>query len=204
MNHIFREKLSKQRHRLLLLGFVIGLAVCGEGNSRGNSDLTATSMPTEGTMQLRCPNQSIINLAKSQPLIRFDRQLSGGAHSWWFHAGEMGMTTTAACGDTQADVRLVELIRKILIPGQGLTSPGGYADQHQVGMLATFAIVSRIPRLWDQFTSSEKLKIELMLEAALLSNAFLTSDNNPFVLGAGPQRAIDGDRNEKWTPSLGL
>lgn len=113
------------------------------------------------------------------------------------------MTATAACGDSQADARLIEQIRNVLVPGQGLTSPGGYADQHQVGMLATFAIISRIPRLWDQFTLGEKLKMELMLEASLVSNAFLTSDNNPFVLGAGPQRAIDGDRNvnRDWNPN---
>lgn len=197
---------------LTLVGKPVEGGLCEDaipGSSSSSS--TASSSPNRtdsdsglGSKTLPCPSAEATSIALAQDLVRFDRDLSGGAHSWWFHGGEVGLAATVACGNQSADDRFMEQLQYVLTPGRGTTSPGGYADQHQVGMLTAFAVASRTPRIWNQLSASEQHKIELMMEAALVSNAFLTSDHNPFVSSGSSERAIDGDTNisRSWNPNF--
>lgn len=162
----------------------------------------AAELPPAGNVA--CPAPEILDYALDQDLVWFDRQLSGGAHSWSFHGGEIGLLMGVACGAARVDARALAQVRHLLTAGNGPTSPGGYADQHQLASLALMSLALKTPRIASELTPDEQGKIELMLEASLIANAWLNSDENPFVKGAGPQRAIDGDTNvsRSWNPNF--
>ncbi len=174
------------------------------GNSIAENEEPSRVEPTPIASEFSCLSDEMLNLALSQGLIWFDQDLSGGAHSWTFHYAEVALAVHAACGDTRADARLLQHIRNVLKPGNGTTAQGGYADQHQVGILTAFSLISKIPRLWNQLSSAEKNKIDLMFEAALVSNAFVTSNENPFVKAGGQQYSMDGGTNfnRNWNPNF--
>jgi hypothetical protein len=64
-------------------------------------------------------------------------------------------------------------------------------------------IAKHTPRIWDQLTSAEKARIDLIMKATFVANAFTTSDNNPFVKADGQEYALDGDDNlnRDWNPN---
>jgi hypothetical protein len=66
-----------------------------------------------------------------------------------------------------------------------------------------FAIARPTPRIWNQLTNTEKSRIDLIMKASLISCAFTTSNNNPYILAGGSQRTLDNDYNvgRWWNPN---
>ncbi|MEK6555396.1 MAG: hypothetical protein AABZ31_09160 [Bdellovibrionota bacterium] len=156
-------------------------------------------------VQLPCLSAAIMKIADEQPVIKFDRQLSGGGHTWWFHSAEVAYLINSICGEANAKTKLLAQIRNLLVPGNEPTFPGGYADQLQIGSLVTFILIQRVPAIWDQLTAAEKEKINVSIEAAFVSNAWVTADSNPHLsgCGAGMQISMDGLNNicRDWNPN---
>jgi hypothetical protein len=154
---------------------------------------------------LNSPSQTAVNAAISAPMISFRRDFSGGAYTNGAFYGGASITLAVAsyAGNTTADARLLQQIRHSLVGTNAICANGGYPAQHERHVTGMVVIVKHTPRIWNQLTAGEKSKIDLLMKAALVASAFTTSDNNPFVLGAGGERTLDGDFNigRGWNPN---
>ena len=186
--YFFHFENAKLRLRRGLLG-ILCLAHCLPGNA---ADLAS-------------PSQAAVNAAVSTQLISFNRSFSGGAHTngAWFGGASITLAVASHAGNTTADTRLFEQIRHTLTPGNEPTANGGYPAQHERHATGMFVIVKNTPRIWDQLTAAEKARIDLIMKATLVANAFTTSDNNPFVKANTQEYALDGDSNlnRDWNPN---
>ena len=164
----------------------------------------ASCQPIHGA-DLASPSQPAVNAAVGTQLITFRRSFSGGAHTngAWFGGASITLAVASHAGNTTADARLLEQIRHTLTPGNEPTANGGYPAQHERHATGMFVIVKNTPRIWDQLTAAEKARIDLIMKATLVANAFTTSDNNPFVKADTQEYALDGDSNlnRDWNPN---
>lgn len=193
--------------------------IVGHGNndanpaSRGWNSITEVKIYDTGncdsappTPQLGAPSAAAVQAAINfSPLVRYHRDLPGGGYS---NAGNTGGNTyilamAARAGNTSADARLLEQIRYTLTGGNDIAANGGYPAQHELQVTGMLSIVKRVPRIWNQLTTTEKAKADTMMKASLVGNAFVTSDNNPFVLAGTQQYTLDGDSNinRVWNPN---
>ena len=155
--------------------------------------------------ELGVPDPAVVAAAREAPLVRYHRDLPGGAYT---NQGNQGggaavMAYAALAGDTSVDQRLLEQIRYTLTGGNDIAANGGYPAQHELQVTSMLAVVKRIPRIWDELTDAERRRADLMMAASLVANAFTTSDANPFVVGDEPERTLDGDTNvgRGWNPN---
>jgi hypothetical protein len=95
-------------------------------------------------------------------------------------------------------------MRYTLVGGNEITANGGYPAQHDRHITAMYTVAKLTPRIWNQLGEEEQRKIDLLMTAALVSCAFTTSDNNPFVLARTQQYALDSDNNlnRDWNPNF--
>ncbi|MEP4077995.1 hypothetical protein [Haloferula sp.] len=158
-----------------------------------------------GASGLGSPSQAAINAAIAKPLIDYDRNYSGGAHTWGAFYGGASITLAVAshAGNTSADARLLQQIRHILTPGREPTANGGYPSQHERHVTGMFVIARNTPRIWDQLSEAEKDRTDLIMKATLVATAFTTSDNNPFIAAGSQQYSLDGgnDLHRDWNPN---
>jgi hypothetical protein len=171
-----------------------------------NCILLFLALTTPGfTAVVNSPSQDAVNAAKSAPLISYNRTYSGGAYTngAWFGGASVVLAVASHAGNTSADARLLEQIRHLLVGTNAICANGGYPAQHERHATGMFAIVRQTPRIWGQFTSVEKAKIDLLMKAALVASAFTTSNNNPYILARIQQYTLDGDSNlnRDWNPN---
>lgn len=151
------------------------------------------------------PSQATVDAAIAAPLIRYNRNLPGGAHTdgAWHGGASVTLAVAAFTGNTLADARLLQQIRYTITGGNDISANGGYPAQHERHVTAMFAIAKQTPRIWDQLTAAEKTRIDLLMKAAFVASAFTTSDNNPYVKAGTAQYTLDGDGNvhRDWNPN---
>lgn len=166
--------------------------------------LVALSQITKAA-DLPSPSQAAVNAAIATQLISFDRDFSGGAHTngAWFGGASITLAVASYAGNTSADARLLQQIRHTLTAGNEPTSNGGYPAQHERHATGMFVIVKQTPRIWSQLTAAEKARIDLIMKATLVANAFTTSDDNPFIKANTQQYSLDADSNlnRNWNPN---
>ena len=154
---------------------------------------------------LASPPPSAVEAAIRETLTRHHRDLPGGGHTSSGHRDEAPVILAAAAfaGNESADARLLEQMRYTLVGGNDITANGGYPAQHDRHLAAMYAVARLTPRIWDRLAEGEKRAVDLLMTAALVSNAFTTSDHNPFVLAGSQQYSIDGDDNlnRDWNPN---
>ena len=154
---------------------------------------------------LQSPSKAAVDAAIATPFIRYNRNLPGGAHTngAWNGGASVALAVASYAGNTSSDARLLEQIRYTLIGSNGISASGGYSAQHERHMTTAFVFAKLTPRIWDQLTAVEKTKIDLLMKASLVSSAFTTSDNNPYVKASTQQYALDADPNlnRDWNPN---
>jgi hypothetical protein len=145
-----------------------------------------------------CLSNQAIAHAKNAQKIWFDRDLSGGAHTWIFNGAEALKALNSYCGDTRLDRSLLAQIRYVLHPDRGPTATGGFQDQKQLGVAFMFLLARHTPRIWKQLTAVEKRTINISMEAHLYSTVFTTKDGVARSLG------IDGNTglHRDWNPNF--
>lgn len=168
------------------------LAVCG-------------FLPVHAQGVLPGPSELAVDKAIAAPFISYRRNFSGGAHTngAWYGGASIALAVASHAGNTRADARLLGQIRHTLTAGNEPTSNGGYPAQHERHVTGMFVIVKNTPRIWDQLTTAEKARIDLIMKATLVANAFTTSDNNPFIKASSQQYSLDADDNlnRNWNPN---
>ena len=149
---------------------------------------TPNATPTPPAQSF-CLSDQAIAYAKRARQIWFDRNLSGGAHTWIFNGAEALKALNAFCGDTRLDRELLNQIRFLLAPNHGPTATAAYQDQKQLGAAFMFLLAKHTDRIWNQLTADEKTIIDLNMEAHLYSTVFVTKDGVASLVG------IDGATN---------
>jgi hypothetical protein len=180
-----------------------GLLLCLAAALISLADPSLAQAP--GPAVLASPPQAAVDAAIRETLTRHHRDIPGGAHTNTGHRDEAPVILAAAAfaANESADARLLEQMRYTLVGGNDITANGGYPAQHDRHITAMFAVARLTPRIWERLTAAEKRAIDLLMTASLVSNAFTTSDHNPFVLAGSQQYAIDGDDNlnRDWNPN---
>ncbi len=156
-------------------------------------------------VQALVPSREIIEVGMEAPLMRFNRHLRGGAHTWQsFQSGwQVPVTVAAMAGDEEAQARWLEQIRFSLEPENCLTTSGGYPAQHELILYGGYALTRLSPVLWNErLTEDERHKITLLMKAALVGSAFTTADAS-YAEGIIPT-TLDGGRgfNRGWNPNF--
>ena len=151
------------------------------------------------------PSQSAVDAAKAVTLIRYSDSYTNGAftNGAWFGGASIVLAVASHAGNTTADARLLQQIRYSIVGENTIRANSGYPAQHERHVTGMFAIARHTPRIWDQLTAAEKGKIDLIMKAGLVANAFTTSDNNPFILAGSQQYTLDADSNldRSWNPN---
>jgi hypothetical protein len=144
-----------------------------------------------------CLSDASVQYAKSAPLIWFDPNLKGGAHTWVFNGAEVVKALTAYCGDSRLVKELLAQIRDLLDPAKGPTATGGYQDQKQLGAAFMFFLAKETPEIWNQLTPAERALTDLNMEALMYSSTFTTKDT------VASRLSVNGDTNlsRDWNPN---
>ena len=158
-----------------------------------------------GAAELPSPSAAAVTSAIGTQLISYNRDFSGGAHTngAWFGGASITLAVASHAGNTAADARLLQQIRHTLTAGNEPSFNGGYPAQHELHVTGMFVIAKNTPRIWDQLSAAEKTRIDRIMKASLVGNAFTTSDNNPFIKAGNQQYSMDGDSNlnREWNPN---
>jgi len=134
---------------------------------------------------------------------RFRYDLKGGAHT---NAGDavarlLAMSLASYLGDNSADDEFLKKIRFLLDGPNTISANGGYPSQHEHVFLASLVVARETPKLWAQFTDEEKNKVDLLMKAHFIGNAFTTSDKTNVPRQNPP--GMDGGKNHNrgWNPN---
>lgn len=170
------------------------------GQSDGGAPVAAVS-----AAQLGAPNPAIVQAALQAPLVRYNRDLPGGAYTNMGNSGggAVIMAYAALAGDTSVDSRILQQVRYTLTGGNDIAANGGYPAQHELQVTGMFAVIKSIPRIWSQLSPAEHERVDAMMHASLVASAFTTSDRNPFIVAGQPERTLDADTNlgRDWNPN---
>jgi hypothetical protein len=175
------------------------------GDSAYSNAASATTQAAPAGGTLASPPQAAVDAAIATMLIRYDRDLPGGAHTQGAFFGGASITLAAAAyaGNASADARLLEQARYTLTGGNDITANGGYPAQHERHVTGMFVLMKATPRVWNQLTAAERHKADLLMQAALVASAFTTGDANPYIASGQAERTLDGDTNlsRDWNPN---
>ena len=184
------------RPHALLFSALMLFGACDSAGSPDGRDASVLESP---------PHASVL-AAVQAPLTRHHRDIAGGAHTNMGHRGEAPVILAAAAfaGNAGADARLLQQMRYSLEGENTITANGGYPAQHDRHVTAMYTIAKLTPRIWDQLSEEERHAVDLLMTASFVSNAFTTSDQNPFVRAGSHQYALDGDDNlnRDWNPNF--
>lgn len=151
------------------------------------------------------PSPTAVSAAIAAPMILYRKSFSGGAYTNGAFYGGASVTLAVAshAGNTSSDARLLQQIRTSITGGNEPCANGGYPAQHERHVTGMFAIAKQTPRIWDQLTTAEKTKVDLVMKAAFIASAFTTADNNPYILAGTQQYTLDADPNlhRNWSPN---
>lgn len=153
------------------------LTMPDEGGSTGDSELV--------------PSQSIIDAAADAPLIRYNRYLSGGAHTWGaFNGGwQIAYALAVAAGNTSAEAKMLQQIQYSLNGGNCISANGGYPSQHERHITGAYTILKDSDFWNSRLTAGERDKITLLMKATLVACAYTTADRTY----EGTITTLDGD-----------
>ena len=164
-------------------------------NTNAGPTFTPTVTPTviAGSVFTLLPD-SAIDAAIKTPLIEFNKEAPGGAYTTALNTGgaSIALALTSYSGSTATDARLLEQIRYSIRGDKTIYANGGYPAQHEKHVTGMFSLVKYTPRIWNQLSTLEKNKIDTIMKASLIANAYGTSDASPYK---DSQRTMDGDTN---------
>lgn len=147
----------------------------------------------------------IVSWALAQPrLLRFSPELKGGADCWDF-AGELfALAHTSMLGNQETDGLLLANLQNILKSESVPTCTGGYPDSKSlIATLAFFLARESGVFSFRGFTGADAERISDIARAALVSGAWVMSDNNPHVLAEEDETDMRGRwLGRDWNPNF--
>ena len=135
---------------------------------------------------------SVLTDAIGQGLTYYRRNGNGEPYCGGACDGAPVMLAVAAyAGQTAADARLLQQMRHVLGNGNDPIGNGAYVAVLERDVTAMFAIARRVPRVWGQLTAAEVEKIDLIMKATLVADAYMTSDAS--AKGVAEVTSLDGE-----------
>lgn len=130
----------------------------------------------------RFPASQLANVTKRGGMRFWDNE-SGGAQA--SHAF-VGATYTilgyqSFAGDTSTDAKLLSNLRYTMGNDREPQGAGGYISQHELHYAVAAVFAKRTPRVWNQLTATEKQKLDVIMKAILVGNAYSCSSENPQI-----------------------
>ncbi|MDF3129997.1 hypothetical protein P0Y35_12385 [Kiritimatiellaeota bacterium B1221] len=161
--------------------------------------------PFADKIQPLTPSSAVVRTAADAPLLRFNRHLKGGAHTWQSHQSgwQLPLTFAALAGNEDAVNKWMAQLNFSLEPDNCLTTSGGYPAQHELHLVAMYTLAKLDSAFWHEKISPEQQKqIELLMKAAVISSAFTTADAS--YADNTRARAMDGGTNfsRGWNPNF--
>ena len=100
--------------------------------------------------------------------------------------------------NAEAETRLFEHIRNLLIPGHEPDCNGTLSSRGHAQAIGALALVKSRPALWNRLSMWEKEKISVLVEGCLAATATTSSDHGDFAGG------LDGcgDFSKHWSPNF--
>ena len=150
------------------------------------------------------PPQSVVDVGNHAPLIRYNKNIRGGAYTDGAFSGGWQITQALAvrAGNKSADAKMMEQVKYDLEGDNTICANGGYPAQHERHMTGAYAILRFAPQFWNNRLSPEqRWKITLLMKASLVGSAYTTADAT-YANGA-TVTTIDGDTNlnRDWNPN---
>ncbi len=187
---------------------------CNDGNLSSNPApsnffsncvVTAPPPPPPVNSELNSLSQSVVNQALAIGDLKFYAKSNGDRISNAAYSGSSALAIALAAhtGNTSVDSAVMSQINTSLAGGFEPFFAGGYYAQHERNLTAFFTIIKNTPSLWQQLSSSQINKINLLMKASLIASAFTTSDNSYYIANGQQQRALDSDTNldRDWNPN---
>lgn len=164
-----------------------------------DSDVVSGFYSIGGTVL--APPQHVVDTGNNAPLIRYNRYLSGGAHTdgAWNGGWQVTHALAVAAGNTSAEAKMLEQIQFSLQGDNCISANGGYPAQHERHITGAYTILKDTSFWNSTLTSTERNKITLLMKAALIASAYTTAD----ATYTGSVTALDGDTNlhRTWNPN---
>jgi hypothetical protein len=98
-----------------------------------------------------------------------------------------------------------DMLKYVVAGGNEPACIGGYPTQHEMYVTSVAALL-RNHAIWDTLTAAEKAKWDTVMTATLVTNAFVTSDKNPYIQANTTQRDLRGgtNLNRDWNPNYSM
>lgn len=157
---------------------------------------TPSPTPPPSTQLPRFPASQVASAARRSAYRFWDDANGSPFSSHAFLGSTYGVLAYQAfAGDTSVDAKLLSNMRSTMTGGREPQGAGGYSAQHELHYFVAAVFVKRTPRLWNQLTALEKEKLDIILKAALVGNAYSCSSTNPqIVQNITPIKNVVGDQ----------
>jgi hypothetical protein len=98
-----------------------------------------------------------------------------------------------------------DMLKYVVAGGNEPACIGGYPTQHEMYVTSVAALL-RNHAIWDTLTVAEKAKWDTVMTATLVTQAFVTSDKNPYIQANTTQRDLRGgtNLNREWNPNYSM
>ncbi len=178
------------------------ISILALGFSVGTGSLNAGFEPAV----VLSPPKHVLDTGLQAPLIRYNRNLSGGSHThgaWnggWQITHALGVLSGA---DRRDRGRMLDQIRYSLEGTNAITATGGHPAQHERNITGAYTILRHAAPFWnDVLSEEERNKITLLMKAALVASAYTTADKT-YAGGRAPT-GLDGgtNLNRGWNPNF--
>ncbi|WP_310225416.1 DNRLRE domain-containing protein [Paenibacillus qinlingensis] len=175
-------------------------------NKVSESSAIVTTTTLEQDLHTFPFSHKLIDSALREPLLQYQLSLEWTSHSLRSGTALMYLTTAAlydpsykGSDGTLIKDRILAHIRNMLVPGSK-REPGasGSLDTSATSLaIQALDLASTIPAVWNELTSEEKVKINLIMQAHLVAAHWGHDDDNNFSTG------IDqlGNFNKGWNPN---
>ncbi len=186
---------------------ILACAACGSSSHHGGADGPTGGDGSAGgdgavpTGMLGAPSTATVQDAIAATMTTYHRNANTG-DIWCFgcDGAPIALAVASFTGDTSADARLLQQMREIIKPGNNPYSTGGYAANDERNATGMYALAKLTPRVWSQLTADEVHKIDLVMEATLVADAYATADATN---ASGAPRTFDGstDSDRDFNPN---
>ncbi len=175
--------------------------VAESGADAGTTGAQEAAAPDAGSSKLGSPSASVVSDAVAAALSYYHRNASTG-DIWCLpcDGAPVMLAVASFTGDSSADARLLLQMRNFLQMGNEPFGTGGYAANDERNATAMYAIAKLVPRVWSQLTATELHKIDLIMQATLVSDLYATADKTN---ASGAPRTLDGsnDSDRDYNPN---
>jgi hypothetical protein len=156
---------------------------------------------------LPAPNAQMLSNAAGRSFPRYIETGSGNVNVGYNGGYPMTLALDVlARGSSSPHYTWVrDMLKHVVAGGNEPACIGGYPTQHEMYVTSVAALL-RTHAIWDTLTTAEKARWDTVMTGTLVTNAFVTSDKNPYIQTNTRQRDLRGgsNLNREWNPNYSM